>query len=182
MVEVDASVKLTGPNGPVTLLEVFEGRRQLYVYFQMWHAGMPAEQRCEGCTLFNGQVRELAYLHARDVTYATFCEGPYDESVRIATSWDGNCRRTPHGVPPRFSLLDAGSGCKCRTSATATACRWPRKFLWPRAPRVRDLLDLRARCRSHGAELWDSRHDRVRQTGDMGRLAGRLASALCNER
>jgi predicted dithiol-disulfide oxidoreductase (DUF899 family) len=82
MVEVDPKVAVNGPLGPVTLLEVFEGRRQLYVYFHMWHSGMPAEQECEGCTFFNRQVRELAYLHSRGVTYATFCEGPYDESVR----------------------------------------------------------------------------------------------------
>jgi predicted dithiol-disulfide oxidoreductase (DUF899 family) len=29
MVEVDASLELTGPDGPVTLLDAFEGRRQL---------------------------------------------------------------------------------------------------------------------------------------------------------
>jgi predicted dithiol-disulfide oxidoreductase (DUF899 family) len=27
-------------------------------------------------------VRELSYLHSRDVTYAAFCEGPYAESAR----------------------------------------------------------------------------------------------------
>jgi predicted dithiol-disulfide oxidoreductase (DUF899 family) len=90
MVEVDPNVTLIGADGPVTLLDVFEGRRQLYVYFHMWHAGLPAEQQCEGCTFFNGQVRELAYLYSRDVTYATFCEGPYDESVRYRDfmGWD----------------------------------------------------------------------------------------------
>src|SRR5580698_7246645 len=90
MVEVDATVTVTGPNGPVTLLDVFEGRRQLAVYFHMWYDGMPAEDQCEGCTFFNGQVRELSYLHSRDVTYATFCEGPYEESVRYRDfmGWD----------------------------------------------------------------------------------------------
>jgi predicted dithiol-disulfide oxidoreductase (DUF899 family) len=90
MVEVDASVTVTGAQGPVTLLDVFEGRRQLSVYFHMWHDGMPAEDQCEGCTFFNGQVRELSYLHSRDVTYATFCEGPYEESVRYRDfmGWD----------------------------------------------------------------------------------------------
>ncbi|HEY3894008.1 MAG TPA: DUF899 family protein [Pseudonocardiaceae bacterium] len=48
----------------------------------MWHAGQPAAAQCEGCTFYHGQVRELSYLHSRDVTYATFCQGPYDESVR----------------------------------------------------------------------------------------------------
>jgi predicted dithiol-disulfide oxidoreductase (DUF899 family) len=90
MVEVDPAVPVVGADGPVTLLDVFEGRRQLFVYFHMWHSGMPTAHQCEGCTFFNGQVRELAYLHSRDVTYATFCEGPYDESVRYRDfmGWD----------------------------------------------------------------------------------------------
>ena len=66
----------------VTLLEVFEGRRQLVAYYFMWHAGHPAAEQCEGCTLYTAQVRELSFLHSRDVTYATFCQGPYEEGVR----------------------------------------------------------------------------------------------------
>lgn len=90
MVEVDATIQLIGPNGPVTLLETFEGRQQLIAYFHMWHHGRPAAEQCEGCTFFNGQVCEFAYLHSRDVTYATFCEGSYDESVRYRDfmGWD----------------------------------------------------------------------------------------------
>jgi predicted dithiol-disulfide oxidoreductase (DUF899 family) len=90
MVEVDPAIVLTGSEGPVTLLEVFEGRRQLIAYFHMWFTGQPAEAQCEGCTFFNGQVRELSYLHSRDATYATFSEGPYEESVRYRDfmGWD----------------------------------------------------------------------------------------------
>ena len=36
MVEVDASLALTGPDGPLTLLDAFEGRRQLIAYYFMW--------------------------------------------------------------------------------------------------------------------------------------------------
>ena len=39
MVEVDATIPVTGERGPVPLLEVFEGRRQLVVYYHMWHDG-----------------------------------------------------------------------------------------------------------------------------------------------
>jgi predicted dithiol-disulfide oxidoreductase (DUF899 family) len=90
MVEVDPAIPLTGPHGPVPLLEVFEGRSQLIAYFHMWYPGRPAEAQCEGCTFFTGQVRELSYLHSRDVTYATFCQGPYGESVRYRDfmGWD----------------------------------------------------------------------------------------------
>jgi predicted dithiol-disulfide oxidoreductase (DUF899 family) len=43
MAELDASIPLIGPDGPVTLLEAFEGRRQLVAYYHMWYPGEPAE-------------------------------------------------------------------------------------------------------------------------------------------
>ncbi|MBO0730387.1 MAG: DUF899 domain-containing protein [Acidimicrobiaceae bacterium] len=82
MVEVDANLALIGPQGPVTLLEAFEGRRQLVAYYFMWHPGQSAAEQCEGCTWVTTQVTELDYLHSRDITFAVFCQGPYDESIR----------------------------------------------------------------------------------------------------
>lgn len=54
----------------------------LIAYYFMWHPGEPAAEQCEGCALYTSQVRELSILHSRDVTYATFCQGPYEESAR----------------------------------------------------------------------------------------------------
>jgi predicted dithiol-disulfide oxidoreductase (DUF899 family) len=90
MVEVDREARLVGPGGSVTLLDAFEGRRQLIAYYFMWHTGKPSAEQCEGCTFYNGQVRELSFLHSRDVTYATFCQGPYEDSVRYRDfmGWD----------------------------------------------------------------------------------------------
>ncbi len=82
MVEMDPTTKLVGPHGPVTLLEAFEGRRMLLAYYFMWHSGHPAPEQCEGCTWVTTQVRELSYLHSRDVTFAIFCQGSYEESAR----------------------------------------------------------------------------------------------------
>ncbi len=82
MVEVDSTLELVGPDGPVTLLEAFEGRRQLIAYYFMWNTGAPAAEQCEGCTFYTAQVRELSHLHLCGVTYATFCQGPYEESAR----------------------------------------------------------------------------------------------------
>jgi len=82
MVEVDASLTLTGPNGPLTLLDAFEGRRQLISYYFMWHPGHPAAEQCEGCTWVTTQVTELSYLHSRDITFAVLCQGPYKPSRR----------------------------------------------------------------------------------------------------
>jgi predicted dithiol-disulfide oxidoreductase (DUF899 family) len=83
MVEVDSATPLVGERGAVTLLDAFEGRRMLVAYYFMWHTGRPAREQCEGCTFYTSQVRELSFLHSRDVTYATFCQGPYQESARF---------------------------------------------------------------------------------------------------
>ncbi len=90
MVEVDASVALTGPRGPLTLLEAFDGRRQLIAYYFMWNPGAPAAEQCEGCTWVTTQVGELSYLHSRGITFAVFCQGPYAESARYRDfmGWD----------------------------------------------------------------------------------------------
>jgi predicted dithiol-disulfide oxidoreductase (DUF899 family) len=90
MVEVDASLPLAGPAGTLTLLDAFEGRRQLIAYYFMWWDGHPAAEQCEGCTWVTAQVTELSYLHSRDITYAVLCQGPYDESIRYRDfmGWD----------------------------------------------------------------------------------------------
>ena len=76
MVEVNGATPLVGERGKVTLLDAFEGRRLLIAYYFMWHAGKPAPEQCEGCTFYTSQLRELSFLHSRDVTYATFAQGP----------------------------------------------------------------------------------------------------------
>jgi predicted dithiol-disulfide oxidoreductase (DUF899 family) len=88
MVEVDATTRLIGADGPVPLLDVFEGRTQLVASYHMWHTGRTAADQCEGCTFFTGQVLELSYLHSRDVTFAVFCQGPFEESSRYRDFMD----------------------------------------------------------------------------------------------
>jgi len=82
MVEVDPQTPLIGADGLVTLIDVFDGRSQLIAYFFMWHTGRPAAEQCEGCTFSTTHINELSYLNSRDVSYATLCEGPYEESSR----------------------------------------------------------------------------------------------------
>jgi len=82
MVKVDGATPLIGERGAVTVLDAFEGRRILIAYYFMWHTGAPAPEQCEGCTYFTSQVRELSYIHSRDVTFAVLCQGPYEESAR----------------------------------------------------------------------------------------------------
>src|SRR5438093_10054082 len=79
MVEVDPATPVIGAHGEVPLIDTFEGRFQLFASYHMWHTGRPAADQCEGCTFNTGHVLELSYLHSRDVTFAVFCEGPFDE-------------------------------------------------------------------------------------------------------
>ncbi|WP_110516521.1 DUF899 domain-containing protein [Herpetosiphon llansteffanensis] len=80
MVEVDATTPVVGPNGLVPLIDVFEGRSQLFAGYMMWYDGASAAQQCEGCSMNVGHVLELGYLNSRDVTFAVLCQGPFAES------------------------------------------------------------------------------------------------------
>ncbi|WP_433164567.1 DUF899 family protein [Kribbella sp. CA-247076] len=79
MTEVDAGTTLVGPDGPVSFLDVFDGRDQLIVYKHMWHLGAGIEGQCEGCTASIFDVHDASYLNHRGVSFAVFCEGPWDE-------------------------------------------------------------------------------------------------------
>jgi predicted dithiol-disulfide oxidoreductase (DUF899 family) len=88
MVEVAADTELIGPDGPVTLLDAFDGSRQLLAYYFMWWNGHPAPEQCEGCTWVTTQMSERSYLESRDITFAVLCQGPYDESIRYCEFMD----------------------------------------------------------------------------------------------
>ena len=96
------AVTVVGAHGPVPLREVFEGRRQLLVYHFMWKRGATHDKQCPGCThtqvALNDAVR--AYLAARDVGYAVFCAGPWDEvaAYRDFMGW----------TMPWYSTADTG--------------------------------------------------------------------------
>lgn len=81
MTEVDGSATLVGEEGPVPFLDVFDGREQLVVYKHMWHQGAGIEGQCEGCTASIIDVHDVSYLNHRGVSFAVFCEGPWDEIV-----------------------------------------------------------------------------------------------------
>jgi len=78
MTEVDAAA-VVGPDGPTTLLELFEGREELIVYKHMWHPGEPFENQCAGCTMTYWAVQDPAYLTARGVSFAVLAKASYAE-------------------------------------------------------------------------------------------------------
>jgi predicted dithiol-disulfide oxidoreductase (DUF899 family) len=77
MREVTVDYRFTGPDGEVSLADVFEGRRQLVVYHFMfqpeWDAG------CPSCSFIVDGIGHLAHLHARDTTLALISRAPYPQ-------------------------------------------------------------------------------------------------------
>ncbi len=75
VVRVDKDYVFAGATGPVTLLDLFAGRRQLIVYHFMFAPDWPAG--CVGCSRKMDDVGNLAHLHARDTSFALVSRAPY---------------------------------------------------------------------------------------------------------
>src|SRR5213075_2862312 len=67
---VEKNYEFGGTKGKVSLLDLFEGRRQLIVYRAFFEPGVFGwpEHACRGCSLGADQVAHLAHLNARDTT------------------------------------------------------------------------------------------------------------------
>jgi predicted dithiol-disulfide oxidoreductase (DUF899 family) len=70
---------LDGADGPVRLVDVFEGERQLIVYHHMWFPG--EEWQCPGCTGFTSQFTRLDFLASYDARFVIVTPGPIDEAL-----------------------------------------------------------------------------------------------------
>jgi predicted dithiol-disulfide oxidoreductase (DUF899 family) len=74
MVEIEKDYVFDGPAGKASLIDLFEGRRQLIVYHFMF--GPNQDEGCDGCSMFVDQVCHLAHLHARDTSFALVSRAP----------------------------------------------------------------------------------------------------------
>lgn len=77
MVEIDKDYVFEGPAGPLSLQELFEGRRQLVVYHFMFHRDIA--QGCPGCSHMADSFGHRAHLHARDTTLVLVSRAPLTE-------------------------------------------------------------------------------------------------------
>ena len=82
---VDKKYEFEGPKGKVTLLDLFEGRRQLIVYRAFFEPGVFGwpDHACRGCSLGADQVAHLAHLNARDTTLAYASRAPQADIARL---------------------------------------------------------------------------------------------------
>jgi predicted dithiol-disulfide oxidoreductase (DUF899 family) len=74
MVSIDKAYVFEGPEGKASLLDLFEGRRQLIVYHFMF--GPSQVEGCDGCSMVVDNIGHPAHLHARDTSFALVSRAP----------------------------------------------------------------------------------------------------------
>jgi predicted dithiol-disulfide oxidoreductase (DUF899 family) len=89
---VEKDYRFEGPDGPASLLDLFDGRRQLIVYRYFFDPGMSSfpERGCPGCSFLADQVAHLAHLNARDTTLVFVSRAPQPELDRWKTQMGWN--------------------------------------------------------------------------------------------
>src|SRR5258708_11125007 len=78
MVRIDKNYVFDGPDGKASLLDLFDGRRQLMLYHFMFApdvGGWPTAG-CPGCSWFVDNIGHLAHLHARDTSLVLVSRAP----------------------------------------------------------------------------------------------------------
>ena len=96
---VEKEYVFDGPDGKLSLLDLFDGRRQLIVYRAFiepgtggddvpGHPGWP-EHGCVGCSLMADHVPNLAHLNSRDTTfvYVSRATQPELERMKAKMGW-----------------------------------------------------------------------------------------------
>jgi len=81
---VEKEYRFEGPDGPASLLDLFQGRRQLVVYRFFFEPGVGnwPESGCRGCSFMSDQVAHLAHLNARDTTFVNVSRAPQADIER----------------------------------------------------------------------------------------------------
>ena len=90
--EIEQDYTFEGPDGPVSLLDLFEGRRQLIIYrffFDPDVTGYP-DAGCPGCSMVGDQQAHPLHLNARDTSIAFVSRAPQEniERLKAKMGWD----------------------------------------------------------------------------------------------
>ena len=88
-VRIDKEYVFDGPEGKVTLADLFDGRSQLFVKHFMMGPGQVGQ--CVGCSLEVDHLKGLmVHLQNRDLSYAVVARAPIQEieAVRKRMGWD----------------------------------------------------------------------------------------------
>jgi predicted dithiol-disulfide oxidoreductase (DUF899 family) len=85
---IDKEYVFEGADGEASLLDLFDGRRQLLLYHFMF--GPSADAGCDGCSMVADNVGHLAHLQARDASFGMVSRAPLPriEPYRKRMGWE----------------------------------------------------------------------------------------------
>lgn len=88
MVEVDAPYVFDTETGPLTLLDLFDGRSQLIVQHFMFAPDW--DEGCVGCSMMADHVGPLSHLYAKDTSFVLVSRAPVGRLVAFKDrmGWD----------------------------------------------------------------------------------------------
>ncbi len=89
---VDKDYRFEGPDGPVSLGDLFAGRRQLVLYRAFYEPGVHGwpEHGCVGCSLMADHVPNLTHLNARNTTLVYASRAPQSniQDLKARMGWE----------------------------------------------------------------------------------------------
>jgi predicted dithiol-disulfide oxidoreductase (DUF899 family) len=156
---VEKKYEFDGPNGKASLLDLFDGRRQLILYRAFFEPGVVGwpEHACVGCSMVADQVAHPAHLNARDTTLVFASRAPQRDIERLKA-------RMGWQHIPWYTITDSFDKDFGWTSGTAQRIhpRW--------RSRVPHLPHQQSRRRADGKHLELPRHHRAWTSGKVGGL------------
>lgn len=101
---VTKEYRFSGPDGLVTLRDLFAGRRQLLVYRAFMDPGVSGwpERGCVGCSLMADHIPDLSHLNARDTTLVYVSRGSQADITRI--------KQRMGWTMPWFTMIEGSDG------------------------------------------------------------------------
>ncbi|WP_257350697.1 DUF899 domain-containing protein [Pseudalkalibacillus decolorationis] len=87
MVQIDKDYVFEGPDSTASLLDLFDGRRQLIVYHFMFDPNW--EEGCTGCSMMVDNIGHPSHLNARDTTLVLISRAPFEkiEPFKARMGW-----------------------------------------------------------------------------------------------
>ncbi|CAK08438.1 DUF899 domain-containing protein [Rhizobium johnstonii] len=82
---VEKAYAFEGPQGKVSMLDLFDNRHQLILYRAFYEPGVFGwpEHACRGCSMVADQVAHVAHLNARDTTLVFASRAPQADIARL---------------------------------------------------------------------------------------------------